>query len=210
MSEYLVSPYQHSLEKRMLDVSFAGSIGLIALTAGAMTAAGIAVSERMSPFFVQRRQGRGGTDFSVLKLRTMRKDGSLIRGGKAIRSSGVDETPQFLNILNGNMSVVGYRPLLTEDINHAANRLKAHYTESSPYHPNRWLTLRDQCNPGITGPSQTMQLREDAGSLTHLADVIAQECAYMEQGTFATDLRFIVQTPGTLQHGHNLTVTRAS
>mgnify|MGYP002336037247 FL=1 len=140
----------------------------------------------------------------------MHQDGQFVRGGERIRQIGLDETPQFINIALGHMSVVGYRPLLAEDVNHAADRLRDHFTPGSPHHPDRWLTLREQCKPGITGPSQTMPLRPDAGSLTHLADVIAEECAYMEQATMAADLHFIRITPQSLQNGHNPTVTRAA
>jgi lipopolysaccharide/colanic/teichoic acid biosynthesis glycosyltransferase len=106
------------------------------------------------------------------------------------------------------MSVVGYRPLLVADINHAVSRLKPHYLESSPFHPNRWLSLREQAKPGITGFAQTMPPRADSGTLDHLADVVSGECDYLETATFAVDLRYMLVTPRAIRQGHNPTVLR--
>src|SRR5687767_15494704 len=61
------------------------------------------------------RLGRRRRPFSILKIRTMR-DGRVTRVGTALRATGLDEIPQFLNILSGEMSAVGPRPLTEADV----------------------------------------------------------------------------------------------
>jgi lipopolysaccharide/colanic/teichoic acid biosynthesis glycosyltransferase len=66
-------------------------------------------------FFRQSRVGRDCRAFEILKLRTMRAD-RVTRVGRWLRATGIDEVPQFLNVLRGDMSVVGPRPLTAADV----------------------------------------------------------------------------------------------
>jgi putative colanic acid biosynthesis UDP-glucose lipid carrier transferase len=203
VSEYMLSP-----EKRALDLVVAGSAGMAMMGAGMLAAAGIVATDRVVPLFRQERIGLGGRLFSVIKLRTLNQDNEPLRLGKIMRESGLDETLEVVNVLLGQMSVVGYRPLLAEDLNYAASRLRTHFLKDSPHHPDRWLSLREQCKPGLTGPAQTMPLRADAGSLNHLVGVVGAECEYMENARLVDDLRFIARTPQAMLHGHNPAVMR--
>lgn len=90
--------------------------------------------------FRQRRIGRGRQPFEILKFRTMR-DGQVTRVGRWLRATGIDEIPQFVNVLRGEMSVVGPRPLTAADI----ERLGWTEHEHDP---------RFQARPGITGLAQ--------------------------------------------------------
>jgi lipopolysaccharide/colanic/teichoic acid biosynthesis glycosyltransferase len=81
------------------------------LVAGAL----ICVEDGGPVFFRQERVGRRRRPFTLLKLRTMR-DGRVTRVGTWLRATGLDETPQFLNVLRGDMSVVGPRPLTAADV----------------------------------------------------------------------------------------------
>ena len=92
--------------------------------------------------FRQRRLGRGTRPFVIWKFRTMR-DGSVTRTGRWLRATGLDETLQFINVLRGEMAMVGPRPLTRDD----ARRLGFDGLE----HRNRW----QQC-PGITGVAQVL------------------------------------------------------
>ena len=65
--------------------------------------------------FRQARLGYRRRPFSIVKIRTMR-DGRATRVGRALRATGLDEVPQFLNILSGEMSAVGPRPLTEDDV----------------------------------------------------------------------------------------------
>ncbi|MBS2016801.1 MAG: sugar transferase [Deltaproteobacteria bacterium] len=113
------------LLKRALDVTVAAT-GLVA-TAPLMAAVAVAVRATMgSPVvFAQRRPGRQGKPFTIYKFRTMR-DAKDARGrplpdaerltsvGKFLRAASLDELPQLLNILKGELSLVGPRPLLMQ------------------------------------------------------------------------------------------------
>ncbi len=75
----------------------------------------IVADDRGPVLFRQQRLGRDRVPFTILKFRTMR-DGEVTRVGRWLRASGIDEIPQFLNVLAGQMSVVGPRPLTAADV----------------------------------------------------------------------------------------------
>jgi lipopolysaccharide/colanic/teichoic acid biosynthesis glycosyltransferase len=102
--------------KRALDV--AGALLLLALLWPLMAVVALLVRARLGRpvLFRQARVGRGGTPFTLLKFRSMRdgpgEDGErLTRLGRALRAAALDELPQLVNVLRGEMSLVGPRPL---------------------------------------------------------------------------------------------------
>jgi lipopolysaccharide/colanic/teichoic acid biosynthesis glycosyltransferase len=135
--------------KRVLDAAVSAA-ALVALSP-VMAAAALAVRASMGPpvLFRQERPGRGGRPFRMLKFRTMRHavdaagaplpDGERItRVGRFLRSSSLDELPELLNVLRGDMSLVGPRPLLMEYL--------------PLYTPQQ--ARRHEVRPGITGWAQ--------------------------------------------------------
>lgn len=113
------------------------------------TALLLAVSNKGNPFFVQRRPGEGGEIFKIIKFKTMTdqrdKTGNLLPDhqrvtyfGNIIRKTSLDEIPQLINVLKGDMSIVGPRPLLPEYL--------PLYTEEQ--------MKRHLVKPGITGWAQ--------------------------------------------------------
>jgi lipopolysaccharide/colanic/teichoic acid biosynthesis glycosyltransferase len=166
------------LAKRALDVVGA-SLGLL-VAAIPMAVIGIALRLTMgSPvLFRQERPGRHGAPFTILKFRTMRAgDGPdaerLTALGRRLRSTSLDELPELWNVLRGDMSLVGPRPLLME------------YLEL--YTPRQ--ARRHEVRPGLTGLAQV------AGrNLVHWEERFELDVQYVDTRTLALDLRIIGRT----------------
>jgi lipopolysaccharide/colanic/teichoic acid biosynthesis glycosyltransferase len=154
-----------------------------------------------SVFYSGPRAGRGGAVFAMRKLRTMRADADrsgpavtagddprITRVGRALRRTKIDELPQLLNVLKGEMSLVGPRPEHPDYV--------ARYTPEQ----RRLLAVR----PGITGPAvlayidEETLLRGGEGEAKYLEDVmprkLALELEYVEQATFTSDLGILLKT----------------
>ena len=106
----------------------------------AAVAAAIWWDDRGPVLFRQPRVGRDRRPFMILKFRSM-QDGRITRVGRVIRVTGLDELPQFINVLRGEMSAVGPRPLTEDDV----RRLGWAGAE---------FDFRWQANPGLTGLAQ--------------------------------------------------------
>jgi undecaprenyl phosphate N,N'-diacetylbacillosamine 1-phosphate transferase len=156
--------------KRALDVLVSGA----ACAAFAPLVAGIAVATWLedsgSPLFAQRRVGRQRHLFTIFKLRSMREQ-RVTRVGHWLRRTGIDELPQFVNVLRGEMSIVGPRPLTPQDV----ERLGWHEP------PHDW---RFAVKPGITGLSQL--LAEPASRSTRRLDRL-----YLQRQSLMLDLRLM-------------------
>jgi undecaprenyl phosphate N,N'-diacetylbacillosamine 1-phosphate transferase len=156
--------------KRALDMLVAGT----ACAAFAPLVAGIAVATWLedggSPLFAQSRVGRERRPFTILKLRSMREQ-RVTRVGRWLRRTGIDELPQFVNVLRGDMSVVGPRPLTQQDV----ERLGWHDA------PHEW---RFAATPGITGLSQLL-----AGPTPRSARRLDR--LYLQRQNLLLDLRII-------------------
>lgn len=127
--------------KRLLDV--VGALLLLGLLAPVFLAVAVAVRLRLGwpVLFVQPRAGRGGQPFTLLKFRSMAPGPApdaerLTRFGQVLRASGLDELPQLVNVLRGEMSLVGPRPLPLSYLAH--------------YSARQALGLR--VRPGLVGP----------------------------------------------------------
>ena len=135
--------------KRPLDFTLAviGTIGAlpILIPAGIL----LAVANKGTPFFLQKRPGKDGKIFTIIKFKTMNDkrdakgnllpdDKRLTKIGRIIRKTSIDEIPQLWNVLKGDMSLVGPRPLLPE------------YLELY----NDFQKRRHEVRPGITGWAQ--------------------------------------------------------
>jgi lipopolysaccharide/colanic/teichoic acid biosynthesis glycosyltransferase len=156
--------------KRALDLLVAGT----ACAAFAPLVAGVAVvtwlEDNGSPLFEQSRVGRQRHPFTILKLRSMQEQ-RVTRVGRWLRQTGIDELPQFVNVLRGEMSVVGPRPLTQLDV----ERLGWHQSTED------W---RFAVNPGITGLSQL--LAGPASRSTRRLDRL-----YLQKQSLLLDLRLI-------------------
>jgi hypothetical protein len=144
-------------------------------------------------FYRQERSGRGNKPFMIWKFRSMYCDGSdenrpASRGdrrvfpfGRFIRHTSLDELPQFLNVLAGEMSVVGPRPHLA-----AHNELWEQLLR--PYQ------LRSRVKPGITGLAQMRGLRGEVNQEIDIRRRIECDLEYIEKWSFLLDLSLVVAT----------------
>src|SRR5215210_7352233 len=126
--------------KRAFDI--AGALGGLVFFAPAMAlaCAAILLDDGRPVVFMQRRVGRGREPFVILKLRSMR-GGEVTRVGRVLRATGLDELPQLFNILRGDLSAVGPRPLTEADV--------IRFGWSGAEYHFRWSV-----RPGLTGPAQ--------------------------------------------------------
>lgn len=142
--------------RRGLDLVVSGAALVALAPMGAAIGVAIRVTSPGSAVFRQQRTGRGGTEFTILKFRTMccqhagsdltsRQDTRVTRLGAVLRRTSLDELPQLLNVLRGDMTLVGPRPETVD--------LAARYPPET-----RWVL---QHTPGITGPTQ-IWLRDSA------------------------------------------------
>jgi lipopolysaccharide/colanic/teichoic acid biosynthesis glycosyltransferase len=185
--------------KRLFDVAVS-TVGLV-ITSPIVLVAAVAVKlDSPGPVFYRaNRVGRGGAPFHILKLRSMQvqaagpavtagDDPRITRVGRVLRRTKLDELPQLLNVLRGEMSLVGPRP---ED-----PRYVAHYTPEQ----REVLAVR----PGITGPTvlaffdeEDMLRGGDAESI-YLTQVMPRKLAvdlqYVNHASFGGDLRILGQT----------------
>ena len=130
------------LGKRMLGLSVA-SIACVAFAPACVAiAVAISLDDGESPFFLQTRVGRSRRPFRVFKFRSM-QNGQVTRIGAFLRRTGLDELPQLVNVLQGEMSIVGPRPLTSADVERLG------WNKSS-------YDWRFATRPGITGLSQLL------------------------------------------------------
>ena len=150
----------------MFDVAGACA-GLVAFApVMAIVAIAVLIDDGRPLFFRQQRIGYRRRPFSILKIRTMR-EGRTTRVGRVLRATGLDEVPQLVNVLSGEMSAVGPRPLTESDV--------ARLGWTGEAFDFRW-----EAKPGLTGlaqivgptlPTEALELdRTYAGSWNPLLD----------------------------------------
>ena len=188
--------------KRAFDIAFSALVIAVGIVPGAILCAAIAIDSPGCPLYGQRRVGRIGADgrpreFTMWKFRSMCKDADkmkdalmaenevegpmfkmrddprVTRIGRFIRRHSIDEFPQFVNVLLGDMSVVGPRPPLPEEV--------AEYDE--------WAMQRLAVKPGLTGPWQV-----GGRSDVDFDDMVRLDLGYIARRGVMTDLKLILQT----------------
>ena len=131
-----------SRARRLFDLAGAAAGLLVFALPMACVAAAILLVDGRPVLFRQRRLGRHRREFEILKFRTMR-DGVVTTPGRLLRATGLDEVPQLINILRGEMSGVGPRPLTAADVDRLG--------WAGPEVDFRW-----RCKPGLTGLAQLL------------------------------------------------------
>jgi len=170
--------------KRVMDVALAGAALLVGWPFLAAIAIRIRIDSPGPAIFRQERAGRGMKPFTIYKFRTMRvgvepfgpspsgaQDARLTRVGRWLRETALDELPQLWNVLKGDMSLVGPRPLYLSQ------------AEAFDAHERRRLEVR----PGITGLAQVM----GRGETPH-EEKLRMDVRYVEQWSLRLDLRIMM------------------
>jgi lipopolysaccharide/colanic/teichoic acid biosynthesis glycosyltransferase len=178
--------------KRGCDVTIAAATLVLLAPVAVVIAAIVLVTLGRPIFFTQRRTGLHGRIFTLIKFRTMTRvanrtgidaetDGvRMTRAGALLRRLSLDEVPQLVNVLRGDMSLVGPRPLLPEYL--------------SRYSPQQ--AMRHDVKPGITGLAQVRG--RNALSWEQKFDL---DVRYVRDLSFALDVRILVRTVTYLIRG---------
>lgn len=190
--------------KRMFDLTIAIPALVAVSPLMILTAICIKLDSPGPVFFVQPRIGQGNRMFRMFKFRSMRTnlldhnasklttrdDVRVTRIGRFIRKTSIDELPQLLNVLRGDMSIVGPRP-------HATGALagKALYWEVASEYWNRHAV-----KPGLTGLAQVRGFRGNTETGDDLINRLQADLAYLESWSIWRDVLLVIQTFRVLIH----------
>jgi putative colanic acid biosynthesis UDP-glucose lipid carrier transferase len=184
----------NALAKRLSDMLIGAAVLLLAAPLMLLIAIGVKFSSPGPVIFKQRRNGLDGEEIIVYKFRTMRAtdNGPVIRQataddarvtklGRILRRTSLDELPQFINVLQGRMSIVGPRP-------HAVAHNEMYRRQIKAY------MVRHKARPGITGWAQVNGLRGETDTLDKMRERVAYDLEYLRNWSLAADLRIMWRT----------------
>jgi putative colanic acid biosynthesis UDP-glucose lipid carrier transferase len=193
----------NGLVKRLSDVLLAGTILLAISPLMLAIAIGVKLSSPGPVLFKQRRYGVDGRKIVIYKFRSMsvaedgdlvrqatRNDARVTRFGALLRRTSMDELPQFINVLQGRMSVVGPRPHAV-----AHNELYRKLI--------RGYMIRHKVRPGITGLAQVNGLRGETDTVEKMKMRIEYDLAYLRSWSLLLDLQIILKTVGVVLKRQN-------
>ena len=183
------------LVKALEDRVLAALILLAIAPLLAVIAIGVKLSSPGPVLFRQRRHGRDGKEIEVWKFRSMRvheeaegqvtqarkHDRRITPFGAFLRRTSLDELPQFWNVLQGTMSIVGPRPHAIAH-NHQYKEVVQHYMQ------------RHRVKPGITGWAQVNGLRGETDTVDKMAARVEHDLYYMQNWSLVFDLKIIAMT----------------
>lgn len=189
---------QMALKRAFLDLPLSALAILALLPLLLLISVGIKVTSKGPVFFRQKREGLAGKEFEILKFRTMywewsdangtrqtvRNDARVTPLGRILRASSIDELPQLFNILMGDMSVIGPRPMVRAQL---AGDLK--YRDAVTYYDQRHLV-----RPGLSGWAQVNGFRGPTTDPILAKKRIDFDCAYVQNVSLSLDVKIIWQT----------------
>ena len=193
----LVRPNGNQPVSRLLDVVLAGVLLLVTAPLLGLAAFAIRLESRGPVFYRQLRVGRDGEPFELWKLRTMvpgaeamgagiyvlEGDPRITRIGRLLRRFSLDELPNLVNVLRGEMAIVGPRPTVQEQVDRYTDRQRR----------------RLEVKPGITGWAQI-----NGRTSLSWPERIELDVWYVEHRSMRLDLRILVRTARMLATGHGL------
>jgi putative colanic acid biosynthesis UDP-glucose lipid carrier transferase len=186
------------LIKRISDIVLSLLILVLISPVLLAVAIGVKLSSPGPAIFKQRRNGLDGEEIIVYKFRSMRAmdDGAVVKQatkgdpritpfGAFIRKTSLDELPQFINVLQGRMSIVGPRPHAVAHNEQYRQLIKAYM-------------VRHKVKPGITGWAQVNGFRGETDTLDKMAARVEYDLAYLRNWSLALDLQIILRTIKTV------------
>jgi putative colanic acid biosysnthesis UDP-glucose lipid carrier transferase len=189
--------------KRAIDIVVSGTALIVLLPLLVLVAIAIKLDTSGPVIFRQTRHGLNGKPFHILKFRTMtvleegdsvkqavRSDKRVTRVGLWLRRSSIDELPQLINVLQGEMSIVGPRP-------HAA----AHDNYYDQVIPN--YALRQRMKPGITGYAQVNGFRGETATVEAMQGRVELDLRYIDNWRLRLDFAIMLWTITEVVRGHN-------
>ncbi len=189
--------------KRAFDIAFALLVTALLLSWLIPLIALIIKLESRGPvFFKQLRTGKNNEPFYCLKFRSMKVndeahhrqackgDARITRVGAFIRKTNIDELPQFLNVLRGEMSIVGPRPHMLKHTEEYSRVVKG-------------FMQRHTVTPGITGLAQVRGFRGETKETIAMAKRVKMDIWYIKNWSFVLDLKIVVMTVVQAVKGHD-------
>jgi len=180
--------------KRAFDIAGASFLLTAALPLFAIIALLIKLDSPGPVLFRQRRHGFNHREFRVIKFRTMstlddgsrieqarRNDDRVTRVGRFLRSTNLDEIPQLINVLAGQMSLVGPRPHALAHDNEYQERI-------------RQYARRHKVKPGITGWAQVNGYRGETRSIDKMLKRVDHDLYYIDHWSLMFDIRILIMT----------------
>jgi putative colanic acid biosysnthesis UDP-glucose lipid carrier transferase len=180
--------------KRIEDIVVGSMILLVIAIPMILVAIGIKLTSPGPVFFRQRRYGLNGKEIRILKFRTMtvledgpqivqakRGDARITKFGGFLRRTSLDELPQFLQVITGNISIVGPRP-------HAVAHNETYRALIRGY------MLRHKVKPGITGWAQVNGWRGETPDVSWMEKRVKFDLQYIQRWTLLWDLKIILLT----------------
>ncbi|HEY8876995.1 MAG TPA: undecaprenyl-phosphate glucose phosphotransferase [Roseateles sp.] len=184
----------NQLVKRISDIVLATLILILISPILLAIAIGVKLSSPGPIIFKQRRNGVNGEEIIVYKFRSMRTldNGAVVKQatkgdpritpfGAFIRRTSLDELPQFINVLQGRMSIVGPRPHAVAHNEEYRKLIKAYM-------------VRHKVKPGITGWAQVNGLRGETDTIDKMAARVEYDLEYLRNWSLALDLQIILRT----------------
>jgi putative colanic acid biosynthesis UDP-glucose lipid carrier transferase len=189
--------------KRLLDLAIALPVLVVSAPLLILITLWIRFDSKGPALFRQARLGQSGRPFGILKFRTMnvvedgacvvqaaRNDARITRAGKFLRASSLDELPQLLNVIAGEMSLVGPRPHATAH--------DALYSTLIPEYDGRQAV-----KPGITGWAQVNGYRGGTPTLDLMQKRVTLDLWYAQHGSIGLDLLILARTPLEMMRSRN-------
>jgi exopolysaccharide biosynthesis polyprenyl glycosylphosphotransferase len=190
--------------KRLFDIVVSGVALLLLAPLFVAVALAIDFEDGGPVFFKQRRMGRGNRFFNILKFRSMREehadadgnrsasrnDDRITRVGRFLRKTSIDELPQLINVLRGDMSLVGPRP-------HA---LGSQAGSKLFWQVDRRYWQRHSLRPGITGLAQVRGYRGATDTERDLTERLQADLDYIQGWTLWRDIGLLISTIRVLVH----------